>query len=149
MTREFPSQPVIGVGAVVVQNGRAVIVRRAHAPGQGEWSIPGGRVRAGESLVDALGREIKEETGLDIIVGPLIDVVERIERDQDRVRYHFVVLDYLCACRGGALCAGDDAADARWVAADELPQLELPAPALAIIRKGLAMAVASSGLRYS
>jgi len=138
--REFPSAPVVGVGAVVVKDGKALIVKRAHEPRKGEWSLPGGRVELGEALVDAVRREIKEETGLDIVVGPIVEVLDRVHHHDGRVRYHFVIVDYLCTCVGGELCAGDDADDAAWVTSDEIEAYGVNSVAAAVIRKGLAMA---------
>ena len=137
--REFPSAPVVGVGAVVVKDGKALIVKRAHEPRKGEWSLPGGRVELGEALIDAVRREIKEETGLDIAVGPIVEVLDRVHHHDGRVRYHFVIVDYLCTCIGGELCAGDDADDAAWVTSDEIEAYGINSVAAAVIRKGLAL----------
>jgi mutator protein MutT len=148
--------PIVGVGAVIVKDDRAIIIKRANEPYKGQWSIPGGRVELGESLADAVRREMREETGLEVAVGPLIEVFERIQHDEAApaardplqpppVRYHFVIIDYLCACTGGALCAGDDAADARWVTSDELDEYDIRQSAVDVIRKGLTMARATAG----
>ena len=139
VSREFPTQPVIAVGAVLVKDGKVLIIKRGHPPRQGEWSLPGGRVELGESLIDAVRREIKEETGLEVQVGPVIEVFDRVDRRDDRVAYHFVIVDYLCTCTGGILCAGDDAEDAAWVSTDELGAYEVNEFAAAVIRKGLAL----------
>src|SRR5262245_12294778 len=120
MAHEFPAGPVVGVGAVIVRDGKALIVKRAHEPRKGEWSLPGGRVELGESLEDATRREIKEETGLDVEVGPIVEVFDRVHRLDGRIRYHFVIVDYLCQSRDGAAQAGDDADDVAWVTAEEL-----------------------------
>jgi ADP-ribose pyrophosphatase YjhB (NUDIX family) len=144
MAADYPEAPVVGVGAVVVNDGKALIVKRAHEPRKGEWSLPGGRVELGESLVAAARREIKEETGLDIDVGPIVEVFDRIHRHEARVRYHFVIVDYLCMCVGGTLCAGDDAEDVAWVTGDELERYAVNEFAAAVIRKGLAMARGSN-----
>ena len=141
MAHEFPGSPVVGVGAVVVKDGKALIVKRGHEPRKGEWSLPGGRVELGETLVDAVRREIREETGLEIEVGPVVELFDRIHRLDGRVRYHFVIVDYLCRCVGGELCAGDDAEDAAWVGADELSEYGVNEFAAAVIRKGLAMSL--------
>jgi 8-oxo-dGTP diphosphatase len=145
MRNEFPSQPILGVGAVIVHNGRVLIVKRANHPSQGQWSIPGGRVELGETLEAAVQREMREETGLEVRVGPLLEVFERVEREDNRIRYHFVILDYLCACIGGALCAGDDAEDVAWVTAEELPRYGVTDAAAAVIRRGLARHEAHEG----
>ena len=140
MSHEFPAAPVVGVGGVVVLDGKALIVKRGHEPRKGEWSLPGGRVELGESLPDATRREIKEETGLDVDVGPLVEAFDRVHRLDGRVRYHFVILDYLCVPIGGELEAGDDADDVAWVAAEELEAYGVNAYAAAVIRRGLEMA---------
>jgi 8-oxo-dGTP diphosphatase len=140
VTTEFPTQPVLGVGAVVVKDGKVLIIRRANDPFKGQWSIPGGRVELGESLAAAVRREMREETGLDVTVGPVLEVFERVERQDDGVRYHFVIVDYLCGCIGGPLCAGDDAVDVAWVSVDELRHYGVADSAAAVIRKGLARA---------
>jgi 8-oxo-dGTP diphosphatase len=140
MRNEFPVQPILGVGAVIVKDGRALIVKRANNPYKGHWSIPGGRVELGETLADAVYREMREETGLEVRIGPVIEIFERVERELDRVRYHFVIVDYVCTCIGGALCAGDDAEEVAWVTAEELPRFGVADSAAAVIRKGLARA---------
>ena len=139
MAHEYPASPIVGVGAVIVRDGRALIIKRANDPYKGQWSIPGGRVELGESLADALRREMREETGLVVDVGPVIEVFERIVRDGEQVRYHFVIIDYLCSCGGGDLCAGDDAEDAVWVTSEELEQYDIRSSAVMVIRKGLTM----------
>jgi mutator protein MutT len=144
LAHEFPDAPVVGVGAVVVRDGKALIVKRAHEPRKGEWSLPGGRVELGESLEDAARREIKEETGLDVEIGPLVEVFDRVHRLDGRIRYHFVIVDYLCVCREGDACAGDDAEDVAWVNAEELDAYGVNAHAAAVIRKGLMMAAERS-----
>lgn len=143
MASEFPSSPVVGVGAVVVQDGKALIVKRAHEPRKGEWSLPGGRVELGETLVDAAKREIKEETGLDVDVGPIVEVFDRVHRLDDRVRYHFVIVDYLCTPCGGTLTAGDDADSVAWVRGDELEAFSVNEHAARVLRKGLELAQSS------
>ena len=112
MSHERPARPVLGAAAVVIHDGRVVLIRRGKAPSAGEWSIPGGAVELGESVEAALRREIREETGLEIAVGRFLEVFERVERDADgAVRFHFVVLDYAATVVGGTLRAGDDAMD--------------------------------------
>ena len=144
MAREYPQHPVVGVGAVVVHGGKAVIVKRAHAPRKGEWSLPGGHVELGETLVDAVRREVKEETGLDVAVGALIETFDRIHRSADGgVQYHFVIIDFLCTSIGGRLQAGDDAEDVAWVGGDELEKYGVNDFASAVIRKGLNLAIES------
>lgn len=115
-----------------------MIVKRANDPYKGEWSIPGGRVELGETLVEAVQREVREETGLDVRVGDVIEVFEHIAREDGRLRYHFVIIDYLCTWVGGALRAGDDADDVAWVTGDELALYGVAETAAAVIRKALA-----------
>ena len=139
MAREYPDAPVVGVGGVVIRNGEVLLVRRAFPPRQGEWSLPGGRLELGESLVDAARREVREETGIEVEVGPLVDVFDRVHLDAEgRVRYHFVIVDFLCPPVGGVLHAGDDAADARWVLRAAVAGLGVNAHAVAVIEKGFA-----------
>jgi 8-oxo-dGTP diphosphatase len=139
---EFPERPIVGVGAVVVHEGRALIVKRAHEPRRGEWSLPGGRVELGETLVEATRRELREETGLEVAVGELIEVFDRIHRLDGRVRYHFVIVDFLCSWVGGALCPGDDASDAAWVKPEELAAFGVNEHAARVLRRGLDMVAA-------
>lgn len=121
-----------------MQEGRALIVKRAHEPRKGEWSLPGGHVELGETLVDAVRREIKEETGLDVEVGEVVEVFDRVHRLDGRVQYHFVIVDYVCRPVGGTLCAGDDAEDVAWVTAEEIARYGVNDFAAGVIRKGLA-----------
>jgi 8-oxo-dGTP diphosphatase len=117
--REFPISPLIGVGAVVVDRGRVLLVRRGTEPLRGQWSLPGGLVEVGEALTAALVREVCEETGLIVEVVELIELIDRIHREADRVRYHYVIADYLCRVVGGSLQSGSDASDVRWVERSE------------------------------
>jgi len=138
VAREYPEHPVVGVGAVVVRDGKALIVKRAHEPRKGEWSLPGGLLELGESLQDAVRREIKEETSLDIEVGPLIETFDRVHRDDHgKIRYHFVIVDYVCWPNGGEAVPGSDAEGVAWVSADEIDDYKVNAHAKAVILKGL------------
>ncbi len=140
MGRDYPSRPVAGVGGIVLDGERVLLVRRGRPPQQGLWSIPGGAVELGESLADAVVREIREETGLEARPIELIEVFERILRDDSsRVEYHYVLMDYLCEITGGALQAGDDAADARWTPLDRLGELPLTPGAAEAIHKAAAL----------
>jgi 8-oxo-dGTP diphosphatase len=110
--RRYPSRPIVGVGAVIFIDGRVLLVKRGHEPLAGSWSLPGGTVELGETAAAAVVREIREETGLVVEVGPVVEVVDRIQvEDNGRVGYHFVVIDYLCRSRAGKLVAGSDVAD--------------------------------------
>ncbi len=115
MQREFPSAPLVGVGAVVVDYGRVLLVRRGTEPLKGQWSLPGGMLELGESLTAGVIREVLEETGLIVEPVELIELLDRIHRQDERVRYHFVIADYLCRVTGGALQAASDADAVRWV----------------------------------
>ena len=113
------TRPVVATGAIVVHDGALLLVRRARPPGEGKWSVPGGRVEPGEPVRTALAREVREETGVDIDVGAFAGWVERIDD-----AYHFVILDFF-ASGSGVPTAGDDAADARWIPLAEVPALDL------------------------
>ena len=114
--RFYPSQPVVGVGAIIVCDGKILLEKRRGEPGKGKWSVPGGLVELGERAEDAVIREVKEETGLDVADPELIDVVDNIVRDANgEVKYHFVIIDYFVKLKGGELRAADDAEDLRWV----------------------------------
>lgn len=115
MRREFPETPLVGVGAVVVEDGRVLLVRRGTEPLKGHWSLPGGLVEVGEALSSAVVREVREETGLIVEPVELIEILDRIHREGERVRYHYVIADYLCRVVGGALQAASDADAVRWV----------------------------------
>jgi ADP-ribose pyrophosphatase YjhB (NUDIX family) len=115
MQREFPESPLVGVGAVIVDQGRVLLVRRGTEPLLGQWSIPGGLLEVGESLTDGVIREGREETGLTVEPVELIELLDRIHRDGERVRYHYVIADYLCHVAGGTLKAASDADAVRWV----------------------------------
>ena len=115
MPREFPETPLVGVGAVIVQEGRVLLVQRGREPLKGHWSLPGGMVVLGESLLAGVIREVKEETGLLVEPVELIELLDRIHRQGERVRYHYVIADYLCRVTGGDLKAASDADAVRWV----------------------------------
>lgn len=113
--REFPEAPLVGVGAVVVDRGRVLLVRRGQEPLKGRWSLPGGLLELGETLLAGVVREVKEETGLSVEPIELIELLDRIHREEDRVRYHYVIADYLCRVVDGSLQAASDADEVRWV----------------------------------
>ena len=138
--RKYPDRPIVGVGAVIVDGDRVLLVKRAHEPLKGEWSLPGGAVEVGESLEAALVREVREETCLDVTVGPVVDVLDRIGWDaNDRVEYHFVIVDYLCRVAGGTATCGSDAEDVEWARRDDLARYRLTSAATAVIAKAFAM----------
>jgi len=133
-SRLYPARPIVGVGGVIVDAGQVVLIKRRYEPLAGQWSLPGGSLEVGESLADGAARELREETGLLVEIGPVIEVFDRILHDADgRVRYHFVLVDFLCRPRGGTLEAGDDVSDARWVPLEGLGPYGLTEKAAAII----------------
>ena len=147
--REFPTRPLVAVGGVVIDRRRVLLVRRGRAPLKGQWSLPGGLVEAGEELGQALRRELREETSLEVEPTALIGVFERIVRNQRRsragreqsVRYHYIILDYACRYKSGRLRSASDATDARWVRPAELAKYRLTAQ----VRRAVLEAVRLSG----
>ena len=140
-SRQYPAQPIVGVGAVIVHEDKVVLVKRRFEPLAGQWSLPGGRLELGETLEAGVAREILEETGLDVQVGPVVDVFDRILLDPERkVRYHYVLVDYLCRPRGGLLRHGSDVAAAELVSPDDLDRFRLTPKATSVIEKALAVA---------
>ena len=147
MKREYPDAPLVGVGAIIIEHGRVVLVKRGHPPLLGEWSIPGGVVEAGETLRDAAVREVLEETGLRVEVGVLLGVYDRILRDADeRTLYHYVLIDFLCRRIAGEPQPACDAAEARWFTRHELGQLSLPQDTAEVIQLGFGKSVPESDL---
>jgi len=138
--RTYPAQPIIGVGAVVIAQNRIVLVKRAHDPLKGQWNLPGGAVELGETLIEACGREVLEETGLEVRVGSVIEVFDRIMRDErGHVEYHFVLVDYLCRVAGGTLRAGSDASEIALADPFDLDSFGLNEKARQVIERGMAL----------
>src|SRR5580658_3277047 len=139
MQREYPEQPLVGVGAIVIENSRVALVKRAHPPLQDQWSIPGGVLEVGELVRDAAVREAREETGLTVEPGELLGVFDRVLRDPgQRVQYHYVLIDFLCRRVAGDLAAASDAAEVGWFRQQELPALKLAKDTMEVIRTGFA-----------
>jgi len=139
MKRSYPEQPIIGVGAVIVDRGRVLLVRRATEPLKGEWSVPGGMLELGEKLRDGVRREVLEETGLIVEPGEVLDVFDSIfTDDQGRTEYHYVLVDYLCRPISGKAAAGTDVSDVKWASESDLLALELRDSIQQVVRKGLA-----------
>lgn len=115
-----------------------LLVRRANEPLKGEWSLPGGAVECGETLQIAAAREVREETGLTVEVGPIVDVIDRIRVDPEgRVRYHYVLVDFVCRPRGGVLACASDAAEVAWAGVKDLPQFGLTQTTMSVIEKAI------------
>jgi 8-oxo-dGTP diphosphatase len=142
-SREYPDRPFVGVGAIIIEHGRVVLVKRGHAPLAGEWSIPGGVLEVGETLRQAAVREALEETCLTVEPEDLLGVFDRVVRDQSgRVLYHYVLIDFLCRRTGGELQAAGDAAEAQWRTLAEVAKLPLPEDTAEVIRLGFEKAEA-------
>jgi len=141
VSREYPQFPRVGVGAVVLHRGRVLLVRRGRAPSVGRWTLPGGLVELGESTRDAIRREVAEECGCEIRVVDVAGIVERIVRDDaGRVRYHYVLVDYLAYADSDAVEAGSDADEAAWFGVDEVAGLDTTEGLVDMIRRALALA---------
>lgn len=139
--REYPERPVVGVGGVVIRDGAVLLVQRAAEPLAGRWSLPGGVVELGETLEEAVVRELREETGLTVRVLELVEAFERITRDdKGRARYHYVLLDYLCQLVSGRAQAGSDVQAVAWVRPEEFGAYELSAKATAVCDRALLLA---------
>jgi len=139
-SRAYPDRPFVGVGGVIVDQGRVVLIKRRFEPLAGQWSLPGGTLEIGESLEAGVAREMREETGLEVAVGPVVDVFDRILLDTDgRVRYHFVLIDYLCRPIGGSLVAGSDVADAVLADPAALAPFRLTPKAISVIDRALTL----------
>jgi 8-oxo-dGTP diphosphatase len=138
--REYPERPIVGVGGVVIEDGRVLLIRRGHPPMEGQWSIPGGTLEVGETIADGVRRELAEETGVLVRVGELIEVFERIFSDEvGKPQYHFVILDYLCECAGGRCTPGGDAIDAAWVLEKDLAKYLLTPAATRVVSRAFQM----------
>lgn len=122
--REYPDRPIVGVGAVIFDQGRVLLVQRGHAPLQGEWSLPGGALEIGETLEEGVKREVQEETCLVVEPVSIVEVLDRIVRDDTgRVQYHYVLIDFLCRVTGGAAACASDAVGFRWAGINELDEV--------------------------
>jgi 8-oxo-dGTP diphosphatase len=145
--REYPERPIVGVGGVLIDDGKALLIRRGSEPLLGQWSIPGGTLEVGETIVEGIARELFEETGITVRVLDLIEVFERINpysppesrEAVPRPRFHFVIVDHLCEKISGQARAGGDATDVVYVAEEHLPQYQLTETATRVLRKAFAM----------
>ena len=146
MSREYPDYPRVGVGAIVLHEGRVLLVRRGRAPGLDLWSVPGGLVELGETTMEAACREVAEETGLKVRIAGVVGLLDRVTRDAEgRVRYHWVLVDYLAVPESTeTLRAGSDAAEVRWVTIDEVERLPITEGLSDMIRRAVALSGAGA-----
>jgi len=134
--RRYPKHPLVGVGAILLRRDRILMAQRGKEPLKGWWSLPGGALETGESLAEAVRREVREETGLEIRPIGVLEIFERIMRDAGgRPEYHYVLIDYVCRITGGTLCAGDDVAHVEWVRHANLTKLQITDGTLGVIEK--------------
>jgi 8-oxo-dGTP diphosphatase len=135
MSREYPGRPIVGVGVVVWHDDRVLLVRRGKPPRAGHWSLPGGAQQLGETVAEAARREVKEEVGLEVTLGDIVATIDLIERDEDdRIRYHYTLIDFVAEAPGAALRPGSDAADARWFGVAEIEALGLWSETVRVIK---------------
>lgn len=140
MSRQYPVQPIVGVGGIVLDGERVLLVKRGREPLKGVWSIPGGKLELGETLREGVRRELREEAGLEVRVLEMVEVFERISRDADgRTAYHFVLIDFLCEAAPGIACAADDADEVAWVERSRVGDYETTEGAPAVIEKAFAL----------
>ena len=141
MRREYPEAPIVGVGAVVIDGTKVLLVRRGNEPLKGEWSLPGGAVELGETLQQGVVREVLEETGLVVIPAGIVEVLDRITKDgaSGRIRYHYVLVDFVCHATGGALGEGSDADEVRWVAREKVGEYQLAPITVRVIEKAFSL----------
>ncbi len=139
--REYPAAPIVSVGAVVIDHGNVLLVRRGHEPLKGQWSLPGGALELGETLQQGVLREVLEETGLEVQTDGIVEILDRITPDEasGRIRYHYVLIDFICHVTGGTLLGGSDADEACWVQRNDLSRYELAPVTLRVIEKGFAL----------
>ena len=138
--REYPACPRVGVGAVVLDGSRVLLVRRGRAPALGKWSLPGGLVELGETTAEAIRREVQEECGLVVRVGAVAGILDRVTRDAEgRVRYHWVLIDFVAYPEAGTPCAGSDADELRWVDVADVEDLDTTEGLLDMIRRAMAL----------
>src|SRR5271168_5268879 len=152
-SREYPERPIVGIGGIVIHENRAVLIRRGSEPLRGEWSIPGGSLELGETLEEGVLRELLEETGLQVKIAGMVEIFERIFSEAParyvegklRPRYHYVIVDYLCAWVSGEPRAGGDALDVAYAREDELERFHLTETALRVLHKAFGMHRAQGG----
>jgi len=135
--RRYPQRPILGVGALIFEQDRILLVERGRDPLKGYWSLPGGVLETGETLAEGIVREVREETGLDVRPAAVLEIFERIIRDaQGKPEYHYVLIDYICRVAGGTLRAGDDVSKTAWVPHGKLADYRITPGTLPVIEKG-------------
>jgi 8-oxo-dGTP diphosphatase len=140
MKREYPDHPIVGVGAIIIKGEEVLLARRGKEPGYGKWSIPGGAVKLGETLEEAVIREVREEVNLAIRVKEVVEVLERIFHDPEgRVQYHYVLVDFLCEHLSGEGRPSSDALEVQWIPVSEIPHQPLPGKTKGVIQKAFEM----------
>jgi len=139
MKREYPDRPIVGVGGVVIDRHRALLIRRGSEPHKGAWSIPGGMLELGEELAEGVRRELKEETGLEVEPLEIVAAFDRITWEGKRVKYHYVIVDYVCRRKRGRLKPASDVVDARWARREDLPKYHLTEMATKVILESFKM----------
>jgi 8-oxo-dGTP diphosphatase len=126
LSRQYPKKPIIGIGAIIIDRDQILLEKRKNSPGRGKWSVPGGLVNLGETTEEAVIREVKEETGLEVYDPRLIDVVNYIcLGEKGGVIYHYVIIDYFVNSKDGKPKAASDADDLKWVSFDEVEKYDL------------------------
>jgi len=145
-SREYPERPLVGVGGVVINDGRALLILRGSEPLKGEWSIPGGMLELGETLEQGVERELREEAGLQVRVAGFIEVFDRIYFEHDRIqgvretpRFHYVIIDFLCELLSGEAVAGSDVTDVAWAREEELDRFKMTETAMRILHKAFSL----------
>jgi 8-oxo-dGTP diphosphatase len=135
--REYPEAPIVGVGAVVIEGNKVLLVRRGNEPLKGEWSLPGGALEIGETLQQGMVREVLEETGVTVAPAGIIEILDRIVKDEEsgRVRYHYVLIDFVCRVVSGTPRVGSDADEVRWVDRTALEEYQVAPVTVRVIEK--------------
>lgn len=147
MERQYPKSPLVGVGSIIVERGRVLLIKRDNPPLEGQWSIPGGMLELGETVRDAAVREAREETGMDVRAEDLLGVFDRVILDYEgKAQYHYVLIDFMCTPMGGSLQAGGDASEVRWFTREEVATLPLMKDTREVIERGFAASVESRKL---
>lgn len=140
MRRQYPDRPIVAVGVAVCRGEQVLIARRGRAPSKGVWTVPGGCVQLGERMADAAAREVREECGIEVLVGDAVDALDNVVRDeQGRIRFHFAIVDFAARYVSGKLQPNDELMDAAWVTPDQFDAYRVPDKARRVLFKALAL----------